>query len=43
MTSGTIIQTTKGTAPGDGGSTGTDERAALMALYNATDGPNWTQ
>ncbi len=21
---------------------GTDDRAALMALYNATDGPNWT-
>ena len=41
VTSGTIIQTAQGTAPGDSG-TGTDDRATLMALYNATDGPNWS-
>ena len=41
VTSGTIIQTAQGTAPGDSG-TATDDRAALMALYNATDGPNWS-
>ena len=38
VTSGTVVQTASGTAPGEG----TDDRAALMALYNATDGPNWT-
>ncbi len=41
VTSGTIIQTAGGTAPGGSG-TGTDERTALTALYNATDGPNWS-
>ena len=42
VTSGTVVQTASGTAPGGSvpGDHG-DDRAALMALYNATDGPNW--
>ena len=42
VTSGTVVQTASGTAPG-GSVPGdhSDDRAALMALYNATDGPNW--
>ena len=41
VTSGTVVQTSSGTAPGDTGTGQSNDRAALMALYNGTNGPNW--